>query len=69
MRELDGLYAEFTGRTPPALEFAGSCQLWRARWYRSVGKTNEARVAIVEARELLLRAPASSTLGISVASQ
>ncbi len=67
MKELEGLYAEFMRRTPPAPLSAARCRLQQAFWLSSAGKTNQAEAAIVEARELLLRAPAPVALEIEVA--
>jgi len=69
MQELDTFYAEFMGRTPPAQALAAGCRFYQANWFRFVGKTNEAKAAIVEAHELLLRAPAPAALEIRVAAQ
>ncbi len=67
MKELEGLYAEFMSRTPPAPVSAARCRLWQAGWLSFAGKTNQAEVAIVEARELLLRAAAPVAWEIQVA--
>lgn len=67
MKELEGLYAEFMSRTPPAPVSAARCRLWQAGWLSFAGKTNQAEVAIVEARELLLRAAAPVALEVQVA--
>jgi tetratricopeptide (TPR) repeat protein len=69
MKELEGLYAEFMGRTPPARAFAARCRWQQAMWLSFAGKTNQAEAAIVEARELLLRAPAPALMEIQVAIQ
>ena len=69
MKELEGLYAEFMGRTPPARAFAARCRWQQAMWLSFAGKTNQAVAAIVEARELLLRAPAPTLIEIQVAIQ
>ena len=69
MKELEGLHAEFMGRTPPAQAFAARCRSWQAHWLSFAGKTNQAEAAIGEARELLLRAPAPVALEIEVAIQ
>ena len=67
MKELEGLYAEFMRRTPPAPVSAARCRLWQSDWLSFAGKMNQAEAAIVEARELLLRAPAPVALEIEVA--
>jgi len=67
MKELESLYAEFMGRTPPAQAVAAACRSWQAHWLSFAGKTNQAVAAIVEARELLLRAPAPVAWEIQVA--
>jgi serine/threonine protein kinase len=69
MKELEGLYAEFMRRTPPAQAFAAYCRSAQAQWLSFAGKTNQAEAAIVEARELLLRAPAPLFIEIPVATQ
>lgn len=69
MKELEGLYAEFMRRTPPAPVSAARCRLSQVRWLSFAGKTNQAEAAIVEARELLLRAPAPVALEIQVAAK
>ena len=69
MKELEGLYAEFMRRTPPAQAFAAYCRSAQAQWLSFAGKTNQAEAAIVEARELLLRAPAPPFIEIPVATQ
>jgi serine/threonine protein kinase len=69
MKELEGLYAEFMGRTPPALAFAAFCRSLQAQWLSFAGKTDQAEAAIGEARKLLLRAPAPVALEIRVAVQ
>jgi hypothetical protein len=67
MKELEGLHAEFMGRTPPARASAAYCRSWQSYWLSFAGKTNEAEAAIVEARELLLQAPAPPFVEIQVA--
>ncbi len=67
MKELEVLYAEFMGRTPPAQAFAARCRWWQAGWLESAGKSDTAEAAIVEARELLLRASAPVVWEIRVA--
>ena len=69
MKELEGFYAEFMGRTPPAQAFAAGCRFYQANWFRFAGKLDKAEAAIVEAHELLLRAPAPAALEIRVAAQ
>ncbi|MBC7853468.1 MAG: hypothetical protein IAF94_08535, partial [Pirellulaceae bacterium] len=69
MKDLEGLYAEFMGRKPPAEGFAASCRFYQANWFGFTSKTNEAEAAIVEAHELLLHAPASVSLGLLVAAK
>jgi serine/threonine protein kinase len=69
MKDLEGLYAEFMGRKPPAERFAASCRFYQANWFGFASKTNEAGAAIVEAHELLLHAPAPDSLGILVAAK
>jgi serine/threonine protein kinase/tetratricopeptide (TPR) repeat protein len=69
MKELEGLYAEFMGRTPPAQAFAASCRFYQANWFVFAGKLDKAEAAIVEAHELLLRAPATAALEIRVAAR
>jgi hypothetical protein len=66
MKDLEGLYAEFMGRKPPAEGFAASCRFYQANWFGFAGKTKEAEAAIVEAHELLLHASAPVSLGIRV---
>jgi serine/threonine protein kinase len=67
--QLEGLYAEFMGRKPPAKEFAASCRFYQAEWFWDCSKTKEAEAAIVEARELLPEAPASASLRLLVAAK
>ena len=67
MKELEGLYAEFMGRTPPAQAFAARCRWWQAFWLSFAGRTKEAKVAIMQAHKLLLDAPAPASLRIRVA--
>ena len=67
MKELEGLYAEFMGRTPPAHVFAARCRCWQAKWLQFAGQSDQAEAAIVEAHELLLHAPAPAALEIRVA--
>ena len=67
MKELEGLYAEFMGRTPPAQPLAARCRLCQAFWLSFAGRTNQAEAAIVEAHELLLHAAAPASLRIPVA--
>ena len=67
MKELEGVYAEFIGWTPPAARFAASCRLGQSFWLWFNGRTNQAEAAIVEAHELLLHAPAPAALEIAVA--
>ncbi len=69
MKDLEGLYAEFMGRKPPAKEFAASCRYYQANWFGFASKTNEAKAAIVEAHELLLQALAPASLGLLVAAK
>jgi tetratricopeptide (TPR) repeat protein len=69
MKDLEGLYAEFMGRKPPAEGFAASCRFYQANWFGFASKTKEAEAAIVEAHELLLHAPAPVSLGILVAAK
>ncbi|MFN0054925.1 MAG: serine/threonine-protein kinase [Planctomycetales bacterium] len=71
--QLEGLYAEFMGRKPPAKNFAASCRFYQAEWFWFNSKTKEAEAAIVEAHkllhELLPQAPASASLGLLVAAK
>jgi len=67
--QLEGFYADFMGRKPPAKEFAASCRLYQAEWFLACSKTNEAEAAIVEAHKLLPQAPASASLGLLVAAK
>ncbi len=69
MKELEGLYAGFMGRTPPALVLAARCRLSQAVWLSFAGKTNQAEASIGEARELLLRAAAPAALELGTAIQ
>ena len=69
MKELEVLYAEFMGRTPPARTFAARCRWWQAGWLGSAGRSDTAEAAIVEAHELLLHAPAPAALEIQVATR
>lgn len=66
LRELEGLYAEFMGRKPPARLLAADCKSMQADWLSFAGKLEQAEAAIVEARELLLRAPAPASMRIEV---
>ena len=66
MRELEGLYAEFMGRKPPARLLAADCKSMQAGWLSFAGKLDQAEAAIVEARELLLHAPAPASMRIEV---
>ena len=68
-KDLEGLYAEFMERKPRAEGFAASCRFYQANWFGFVGKTKEAKAAIVEAHELLLHAPAPVSLGLLVAAK
>ena len=67
MKELEDLYAEFMGRTPPAQAFAAHCRWWQAYWLSFAGRTKEAEVAIMQAYKLLLDAPAPVAVRIKVA--
>jgi len=69
MKDLEGLYAEFMGRKPPAEAFAASCRFYQANWFGFAGDTKEAESAIVEAHELLRHGPAPVPLGIRVAAK
>ncbi len=67
MKQLDALYAEFMGRSPPAQAFAARCRWWQAFWLSLAGRTNEAEAAIVEAHESLLHARVPVSVTIQVA--
>jgi serine/threonine protein kinase len=67
MKELEGLYAEFMGRTPPARVSAANCRWQQAMWLQRVSQPDRADAAIVEAHELLLHAAAPVGLEIRVA--
>lgn len=69
MKEVESFYAEFMGRTPPAQALAARCRWRQAHWLSFAGRTKQAEAAIVEARELLLRAAAPAALEIGVATQ
>jgi serine/threonine protein kinase len=67
MKELEGLYAEFMGRTPPARVSAAYCRWQQVPWLSAFGQRDRAEAAIVEAHELLLHTAAPVALEIRVA--
>ena len=68
MQELDALYGEFMGRTPPAKAWAGTCRFWQGQWFMIFEKPEQAEVGLAAAYALLprnLKEP-SGILGLSL---